>query len=111
ILFDELQKAFPTATLKTADASMPDSGRFTMVSCNVKGYRRTVPRQVVSEAINVVEMVTSFGLSMAFPITTTSTVYLEIKNPALAEPVYLKHRDEVNAYDREDLRFQIRKML
>jgi hypothetical protein len=110
ILLQELRRAFPAAAVLPASAGL-DTSRAVVVACRVKGFRRTIPREVASEFIDVLELITSFGLSEAYPLLTTSNVYLEIRNPALPKPLKMKHRDMVAAYDREDLRFQIRKIL
>lgn len=116
ILAEEVGKVFPSATvLRVApgdEARVMDSpGGATVIGCEVRGFQRTLPRHIASEALNVIFMVPTFALNLGFPINTTSNVYLKVRKPGAAKSVRLKHRDEVHAYDERDLRFQIRILL
>jgi hypothetical protein len=114
ILSEELHRAFPAAILRRLDgvsalAKNPDNAF--LIECHVKSFGRTPPREAVSEAINVLLMVPTFAMNMGFPLQTTSNVYIEIKKGGSGKPVLLKHRDMVDAFDDDDMRFQIRKIL
>ena len=56
-------------------------------------------------------MVPTLGLSLGYPIQTTSDVQLKVRRPGAAKSILLKHRDIAQAYDERDLRFQIRILL
>lgn len=114
ILAEEVQRAFPETPVKRieSESALPSSGSdYAVLKCRVKGFRRTVPREVASELLNVALMIPTFALNLGYPIQTTSSVYLEVKKPGKPKTVYLKHRDMLAAYERENLHFQIRKIL
>lgn len=111
ILPGELERIFPGARIKEVAPGEVDTSRATTVGLTVKAFRRTLPREIASEAIDIVMMIPTYGMNMGFPWFTTSDVYLEIRNPSLAKPTRLKNRDMLSADDREDLRYQIRRML
>jgi hypothetical protein len=114
ILWDELARAFPAATLKKLDPGADSArtpGGSPVVSCSVKAFRRTLPREIVSETLNVIFMIPTFAFNMGYPIQTTSSVYIKIDNNGSRRIVSLKHRDMLDANDEGDLHFQIRKIL
>lgn len=114
ILAEELERAFPESPIKRieSESALASAGSNSAVlRCRIKGFRRTLPREIASEFLDVVFMIPTFALNLGYPIQTTSSVYLEIKKPGMPKTVYLKHRDMVSAHEREDLHFQIRKIL
>lgn len=116
VLAEEAGKVFPSATVvRVADGDaervLAEADGATVIACEVKGFQRTLPREIVSETLNVLLMVPTFSLSMGYPIQTTSNVYLKVRRPGAAKAVKLKHRDIAQAYDERDLRFQIRILL
>lgn len=116
ILPEEVRRAFPAATVIPVSPGGEDSiqalaGGATVISWEIEGFKRTTPRQVVSEIVNVLFMVPTFSLNLAYPIHTTSNVYLKVRKPGAAKVVKLKHRDVTDASALEDLRFQIRILL
>lgn len=116
ILYEELGKVFPAATVipvarGTEDSVLAEAGGVTVVTCDVKGFRRTVPREVVSETLDLLLMVPTFAMNLAFPIQPTSQVDIKVRKPGATKVVRLKHHDDVKPTDLEDLRFQIRILL
>lgn len=116
ILADEVRKVFPAAVLVAVPADSVDELRqaatqATLIDCEVRAFKRTVPREAVSEVLNVVFMIPTFSLNMAYPMQTTSKVYLKVRRPGARKAVLLKHKDNADALDPRDLRFQIRILL
>jgi hypothetical protein len=116
ILVDEMRKVFPAAILVTVPADSVDevkqaATQATLIYCEVRGFRRTLPREVVSEVLNVLFMVPTFSLNMAYPVQTTSRVYLKVRRPGSRKLALLKHKDDADALDPRDLRYQIRILL
>jgi hypothetical protein len=116
VLPDEIRRAFPGSTVILAARGSEDSvygiaGGATVVSCEVIGFERTLWRETASEFLNVLFMIPTFGMNLGYPLSTTSEVFLKIRKPGATKVVKLKHRDQVKAFDPEDLRFQIRVLL
>ena len=116
ILADEARKVFPAAVIVAVPADSVEEVRSgaaqaTLIDCEVRGFRRTVPREVVSEVLNVILMVPTFSLNMAYPMQPTSRVVLKVRRPGSRKVALLKHRDDADALDPRDLRFQIRILL
>lgn len=115
ILEQELQQAFPRSVVKrveVADAeAVAASPAGVLVRCEIRAFRRTLPRQIVSEALNVLFMVPTMMTYVAFPIEPTCKVHVEFRKAGAAKPIRLKHRDDVQPANLEDLRFQIRAIL
>lgn len=114
ILSEELARAFPATTIRRIDSDSAFAsigGNSALLTCKVKGFTRTLPREITSEFLNVLFLVPTFALNMGYPIQTTSSVYIEIKKPGERKSVRMKHRDMLASNDREDLHFQIRKIL
>lgn len=116
LLAEEAGKVFPSATVlrvagSDAERVLAEAAGATVIACEVKGFHRTLPREIVSEALNVLLMVPTFSLSLGYPVQTTSNIYLKVRRPGAAKSVKLTHRDNADAYDERDLRFQIRILL
>ncbi len=116
LLAEEAGKVFPKAVVVRvaegdAERVVAEAAGATVIACEVQGFQRTLPREIVSEALNVILMVPTFSLSLGYPVQTTSNVYLTVRKPGAAKAVRLKHRDIAQAYDESDLRFQIRLLL
>lgn len=116
ILADEVRKVYPAAIIVAVPADSADEVRVsaaqaTLIDCEVRGFRRTLPREVVSEILNVALMIPTFSLNMAYPVQPTSRVFLKVRRPGSRKVALLKHRDDADARDPGDLRFQIRILL
>jgi hypothetical protein len=116
ILPEEIRRVFPSAVVipvpKGGEDSVLDlAGNATVIGCEVVGFTRSPEMEAIAQVAGVLFMIPTFGLNLGFPFETSSEVYLKVKRPGASKVIRLKHRDQVNAYDREDLRFQIRVML
>lgn len=116
ILADEARKVFPAAEIVAVPADSADelkeaATQATFIDCEVRAFRRTVPREAVSEVLNVILMIPTFSLNLAYPMQTTSKVYLKVRRPGSRKAALLKHKDNADALDPDDLRYQIRILL
>jgi hypothetical protein len=116
ILLDEARKVFPAAVLVPVPPDSADEVRHaavqaTLIDCEVRAFRRTAPREAVSEILDVLFMIPTFSLNLAYPVQTTSKVYMKVRRPGARKVALLKHKDDADALDPRDLRFQIRILL
>jgi hypothetical protein len=116
ILADEVRKVFPAAVIvavppDSADEVRQGASQATQIGLEVRGFRRTVPREVVSEVLDALLMIPTFSLNLAYPMQPTSKVLLKVRRPGSRKVALLKHRDDADARDARDLRFQIRILL
>jgi hypothetical protein len=116
ILAEEARKVFPAAVIvavppDSADEVRQAASQATLLDLEVRGFRRTVPREVVSEVLDVILMIPTFSLNLAYPMQPTSRVLLKVRRPGSRKVALLKHRDDADARDARDLRFQIRILL
>ena len=112
ILMQELTRAFPASVILPLDSLFViDSGsRVPTVTCEVRAYRRTLPREILSATTDVVLMIPMFAFNLGYPVNPSSRVRLQVTWPT-GKPLRLKHADDVRADLPGDLGFQIRKLL
>ena len=112
ILSLELKRAFPGLVVARADSDfvLGPGSRSVTVACEVRAYRRTLPREILSSVTDVVLMVPMFAFNLGYPVKPSSRVrlYIAWQNGSVLR---LKHADEVEANRPSDLGFQIRKLL
>ena len=112
ILAPELARRFPGVVVSRADTgfALAESSHGLVVTCEVRAYRRTLPREILSSVTDVVLMVPMFAFYMGYPVKPSSRVRLYFSWPN-GRMLRLKHADEVEANRPEDIGFQIRKLL
>jgi hypothetical protein len=112
ILAPELVRRFPGLIVARAEPGFipGPSSRAVTVACEVRAYRRTLPREVLSSLTDVVLMVPTFAFNLGYPLTPSSRVRLHVSWPN-GRVLRLKHGDDVEANLPADLGFQIRKLL
>jgi hypothetical protein len=112
VLRQELTRAFPGAVIVPVDSLFaPEPGsRVPTVTCEVRAYRRTLPREILSSTTDVVLMIPMLAFNLGYPVKPSSRVRLQVVWPT-GRPLRLKHADEVRADLPGDLGFQIHKLL
>ena len=108
----ELVRRFPGLVVVRADSDFVRgaSSRGVSVACEVRAYRRTLPREILSSVTDVVLMVPMFAFNLGYPVMPSSRVRLYVTWPN-GRVLRLKHADEVEANRPADLGFQIHKLL
>ena len=111
MLIPELMRILPGTPVVRADTTNPALAQGIRVRVEARAFRRTLPRQILSDVSDVILMVPTFGRNMASPILPASRVKLQVFRPDKRRPVKAYHEDEVDADDLPQLLFQVRKIL
>lgn len=111
MLLPELARLLPGTAVVAGDTNDPRVHQGVTVRLRAKAFRRTLPRQILSDVSDVVLMIPTFGRNMASPILPASTLRLEVVRPEARRVPKLYHEDEVDADDPAQLIFQVRKLL
>ena len=111
MLLPELARLLPGTVVMAGDSSDPKVRESMRVRLRAKAFRRTLPRQALSDVSDVVLMIPTFGRNMATPILPASTLRLEVTGPVKRRRKTMHHEDEVDAEDPAQLLFQVRKVL
>jgi hypothetical protein len=107
----ELARLLPGTAVVAGDPDDPKVLEGVTVTIRAQAFRRTLPRQILSDVSDVVLMIPTFGRNMASPILPSSRLRLEVRVPAARRATRLYHEDEVEADDPAQLLFQVRKVL
>lgn len=106
----ELARLLPAVVVTRAAADDPEALQRVHVRFEAIAFRRTLPRQILSDVTDLALFVPTFGRNLGKPILPSSRLYLEVVRPG-RRPGEFRHEDEVEADDLEQLLFQVRKVL